>query len=118
MLDQLRTLGVRIAVDDFGTGQSSLVYLKRLPLTTLKIDREFLRDVQQDEADAAIFASIVQLGHSLGLYVIAEGIENAEDRALVERHRCDGMQGYLFAKPMAAHEVASWLRAFHYPAVA
>ncbi|HEY0372180.1 MAG TPA: EAL domain-containing protein [Thermoanaerobaculia bacterium] len=118
VLDQLRTLGVRIAVDDFGTGQSSLVYLKRLPLTTLKIDREFLRDVQSDEADAAIFASIVQLGHSLGLYVIAEGIETAEDRALVERQRCDGMQGYLFARPMAAHDVASWLRAFRYPAVA
>jgi diguanylate cyclase (GGDEF)-like protein/PAS domain S-box-containing protein len=118
VLDQLRTLGVRIAVDDFGTGQSSLVYLKRLPLTTLKIDREFLRDVQRDEADAAIFASIVQLGHSLGLYVIAEGIETAEDRALVERHRCDGMQGYLFARPMAANDVESWLRSFRYPAVA
>ncbi|HEX6099554.1 MAG TPA: EAL domain-containing protein [Thermoanaerobaculia bacterium] len=118
VLDQLRTLGVGIAVDDFGTGQSSLVYLKRLPLTTLKIDREFLRDVQSDEADAAIFASIVQLGHSLGLYVIAEGIETAEDRALVERQRCDGMQGYLFAKPMPAHAVAAWLRAFRYPAVA
>jgi diguanylate cyclase (GGDEF)-like protein len=118
VLDQLRTLGVGIAVDDFGTGQSSLVYLKRLPLTTLKIDREFLRDVQSDEADAAIFASIVQLGHSLGLYVIAEGIETAEDRALVERQRCDGMQGYLFAKPMPAHAVAAWLRAFRYSAVA
>jgi diguanylate cyclase (GGDEF)-like protein len=118
VLDQLRTLGVGIAVDDFGTGQSSLVYLKRLPLTTLKIDREFLRDVQSDEADAAIFASIVQLGHSLGLYVIAEGIETAQDRELVERQRCDGMQGYLFAKPLPAEAVAAWLRAFRYPAVA
>ena len=118
VLDQLRTLGVRIAVDDFGTGQSSLVYLKRLPLTTLKIDREFLRDVLRDGSDAAIFASIVQLGHSLGLYVVAEGIETPEDRALVEQQRCDGMQGYLFSRPMAANAVASWLRAFRYPAVA
>ncbi|HYC88675.1 MAG TPA: EAL domain-containing protein [Thermoanaerobaculia bacterium] len=116
VLDQLRTLGVRIAVDDFGTGQSSLVYLKRLPLTTLKIDREFLRDVQRDAGDAAIFASIVQLGHSLGLYVIAEGIENEDDRALVEGHRCDGMQGYLFSKPMAPREVGAWLAKFRYPA--
>ncbi|HVG22913.1 MAG TPA: EAL domain-containing protein, partial [Thermoanaerobaculia bacterium] len=116
VLDQLRTLGVRIAVDDFGTGQSSLVYLKRLPLTTLKIDREFLRDVQRDAGDAAIFASIVQLGHSLGLYVIAEGIETEEDRRLVEEQLCDGMQGYLFSKPMDAREVAAWLGQFRYPA--
>ena len=115
VLDQLRDLGVRIAVDDFGTGQSSLVYLKRLPLTTLKIDREFLRDVQ-DASDAAIFASIVQLGHSLGLYVIAEGIETDEDRQLVEAQRCDGMQGYFFGRPMAGDAVAEWLRAFRYPA--
>ncbi|MGZ5442585.1 MAG: putative bifunctional diguanylate cyclase/phosphodiesterase [Thermoanaerobaculia bacterium] len=118
VLDQLRTLGVGIAVDDFGTGQSSLVYLKRLPLTTLKIDREFLRDVQSDAADAAIFASIVQLGHSLGLYVIAEGIETVEDRRLVEQQQCDGMQGYLFGRPMAGSAVAPWLRSFRYPAVA
>ncbi|HVE72144.1 MAG TPA: EAL domain-containing protein [Thermoanaerobaculia bacterium] len=116
VLDQLRTLGVRIAVDDFGTGQSSLVYLKRLPLTTLKIDREFLRDVQRDAGDAAIFDAIVQLGHSLGLYVIAEGIETLEDRRLVEAHGCDGMQGYYFGKPMGAREVRSWLAGFRYPA--
>ncbi|HUR83417.1 MAG TPA: EAL domain-containing protein [Thermoanaerobaculia bacterium] len=114
VLDQLRTLGVRIAVDDFGTGQSSLVYLKRLPLTTLKIDREFLRDVQRDAGDAAIFASIVQLGHSLGLYVIAEGIETEGDRMLVEMQRCDGMQGYYFARPMPAAEAGAWLRDFRY----
>ncbi|HEX6082936.1 MAG TPA: EAL domain-containing protein [Thermoanaerobaculia bacterium] len=116
VLDQLRTLGVRIAVDDFGTGQSSLVYLKRLPLTTLKIDREFLRDVQRDAGDAAIFEAIVLLGHNLGLYVIAEGIETEDDRRLVESHRCDGMQGYLFSKPMAPREVGPWLTKFRYPA--
>jgi EAL domain-containing protein (putative c-di-GMP-specific phosphodiesterase class I) len=90
------------------------VYLKRLPLTTLKIDREFLRDVQRDAGDAAIFASIVQLGHSLGLYVIAEGIETEDDRMLVETQRCDGMQGYYFAKPMSAADARSWLRDFRY----
>ncbi|MFP5247408.1 MAG: putative bifunctional diguanylate cyclase/phosphodiesterase, partial [Thermoanaerobaculia bacterium] len=116
VLDQLRTLGVKIAVDDFGTGQSSLVYLKRLPLTSLKIDREFLRDVQREASDAAIFRSIVELGHSLGLYVVAEGIETDADRRLVEEQECDGMQGYLFSKPLAADEVAAWVRGFRYPA--
>ncbi|HEX2060752.1 MAG TPA: EAL domain-containing protein [Thermoanaerobaculia bacterium] len=115
VLDQLRSLGVGIAVDDFGTGQSSLVYLKRFPLTTLKIDREFLRDVQREASDAAIFRSIVQLGHSLGLYVVAEGIENDDDRRLVDEQACDGMQGYFFARPLAAGDVAEWVRAFRYP---
>jgi predicted signal transduction protein with EAL and GGDEF domain len=116
VLDQLRSLGVSIAVDDFGTGQSSLVYLKRFPITTLKIDREFLRDVQREAGDAAIFRSIVQLGHSLGLYVIAEGIETHADRELVEEQECDGMQGYHFSRPLAAEDVPGWVRAFNYPA--
>ncbi|HYO77730.1 MAG TPA: EAL domain-containing protein, partial [Thermoanaerobaculia bacterium] len=116
VLDQLRTLGVSIAVVDFGTGQSSLVYLKRLPITTLKIDREFMRDVQRDANDAAIFRSIVQLGHSLGLYVIAEGIETDADRRMVEEQQCDGMQGYHFSRPISADLVGAWLRSFHYPA--
>ncbi|HEY0141178.1 MAG TPA: EAL domain-containing protein [Thermoanaerobaculia bacterium] len=115
VLDQLRSLGVRIAVDDFGTGQSSLVYLKRLPLDTVKIDREFLRDVQRNQSDAAILASIIQLGHSLNLYVIAEGIENEPDRLLVEAQACDGMQGYLFSRPLPVTDVASFVRSFRYP---
>jgi diguanylate cyclase (GGDEF)-like protein/PAS domain S-box-containing protein len=116
VLDQLRSLGVGIAVDDFGTGQSSLVYLKRFPITTLKIDREFMRDVQREGSDAAIFRSIVQLGHSLGLYVIAEGIETHDDRELVEQQQCDGMQGYHFSRPLRAEDVPAWMRAFNYPA--
>jgi len=116
VLDQLRSLGVGIAVDDFGTGQSSLVYLKRFPITTLKIDREFLRDVQREASDAAIFRSIVELGHSLGLYVVAEGIETHADRELVERQQCDGMQGYHFSRPLPAEDVPAWMRAFNYPA--
>jgi diguanylate cyclase (GGDEF)-like protein/PAS domain S-box-containing protein len=116
VLDQLRSLGVRIAVDDFGTGQSSLVYLKRLPLNTLKIDREFLRDVR-DANDVAILASIIHLGHSLGLYVIAEGIETLADRQLLEEQGCDGMQGYLFSQPIAADAVAGFLERFRYSEV-
>jgi EAL domain-containing protein (putative c-di-GMP-specific phosphodiesterase class I) len=115
VLDQLRSLGVRISVDDFGTGQSSLVYLKRLPLDAVKIDREFLRDVQRNSSDAAILASIIQLGHSLNLYVIAEGIENEPDRLLVESQDCDGMQGYLFSRPLPAADVPAFVGSFQYP---
>ncbi|HET7435744.1 MAG TPA: EAL domain-containing protein [Thermoanaerobaculia bacterium] len=111
VLDALRTLGVKIAVDDFGTGQSSFVYLKRLPLHTLKINREFLRDVQRDN-DTAILASIIQLGHSLGLYVIAEGIETEVEQELVETQGADAMQGYLFSKPMRASDVEAFVRRF------
>jgi diguanylate cyclase (GGDEF)-like protein/PAS domain S-box-containing protein len=116
VLDQLRSLGVRIAVDDFGTGQSSLVYLKRLPLNVVKIDREFLRDAGRDAADAAILASIIQLGHNLNLYVIAEGIETEADRCLVEGQGVDGLQGYLFGRPMPAADVPHFLRDFRYSA--
>jgi diguanylate cyclase (GGDEF)-like protein/PAS domain S-box-containing protein len=118
VLDQLRTLGVRIAIDDFGTGQSSLVYLKRLPVHTLKIDREFLRDVRSEASDAAILESIIHLGHSLGLYVVAEGVELEDDRALLEQQECDGFQGYLFGKPMEASRVGEFLAQFRYPDVA
>jgi diguanylate cyclase (GGDEF)-like protein/PAS domain S-box-containing protein len=114
VLDQLKSLGVAIAVDDFGTGQSSLAYLKRLPLQTVKIDREFLRDIT-NEADAAILRSIIQLGHSLGLYVTVEGIETESDRHLVEQHGADGLQGYLFSRPMAAGAVPPYLAGFRYP---
>jgi diguanylate cyclase (GGDEF)-like protein len=115
VLDQLKTLGVRIAVDDFGTGQSSLAYLKRFPLNTLKIDREFMQGVQNSPTDAAILASIITLGHSLGLYVIAEGIENDADRHIVEEQACDGVQGYLFGKPMHAADIEQYMAGFRYP---
>jgi EAL domain-containing protein (putative c-di-GMP-specific phosphodiesterase class I) len=117
VLDQLKSLGVRLSVDDFGTGQSSLAYLKRLPLHTVKIDREFLRDIGKNPNDSAILSSIIHLGHSLNLYVIAEGIESMEDLRMVEGEECDGFQGYLFSRPMPAHLVASYLGAFRYPQV-
>lgn len=114
VLDQLRSLGMRIAIDDFGTGQSSLAYLKRLPVHTVKIDREFLRDLQEP-GDAAILASIIELGHSLGLYVVAEGIETMAELMLLEDRGCDGMQGYLLGRPVAADGMADMLRAFQWP---
>ncbi|HEX2832481.1 MAG TPA: EAL domain-containing protein [Thermoanaerobaculia bacterium] len=115
VLDQLHSFGVRIAVDDFGTGQSSLAYLKRFPLHTLKIDREFLHDMR-GPSDAAILGSIIALGRSLGLYVVAEGIETAEELELLRHDSCDGLQGYLLGVPMPATEVPAFLRNFRFPA--
>lgn len=115
VLDQLESFGVRIAIDDFGTGQSSLAYLKRFPLHTLKIDREFLHDMRHP-ADAAILGSIIVLGRSLGLYVVAEGVETADELELLRHYGCDGLQGYLLGRPRPAADVPEMVRAFHWPA--
>jgi EAL domain-containing protein (putative c-di-GMP-specific phosphodiesterase class I) len=102
MLEALRALGVRIAIDDFGTGYSSLAYLSRFEVDTLKIDRSFIDQVHVDRERALITSAIVTLGHHLGLEVVAEGVETAEQLAFLTSARCDLAQGYLLGRPAKA----------------
>jgi diguanylate cyclase (GGDEF)-like protein/PAS domain S-box-containing protein len=112
VLHAIRALGVRMAIDDFGTGYSSLAYLKRLPIQTLKIDKEFIGDLDRDPDDAAITSAVIAMGHSLGLNVVAEGVETVGQLDFLRRHGCDEIQGYWLARPMEADGSLQFLRAW------
>lgn len=108
-LQQLRSLGISLSIDDFGTGHSSLAYLKRFPISKLKIDQSFIRDITTDTSDAAIARTVILLGHNLDMRVVAEGVETADQLSILRSYGCDDIQGYYYCRPIAAGEFALWL---------
>lgn len=106
VLRELNEMGLRLAIDDFGTGYSSLSYLRQFPVEKLKIDRSFIRNVAENPSDAAITTAIIRMAKSLGLRVIAEGVENQAQMSFLREHQCDEIQGYFFSRPITAAEVS------------
>jgi EAL domain-containing protein (putative c-di-GMP-specific phosphodiesterase class I) len=111
VLANIKLLGVRLAIDDFGVGYSSLTHLKRFPIDTLKVDRSFIRDLPQNTEDRAITSAIIAMGRSLNLKVVAEGVETLEQEDFLRDHGCDESQGYYFSKPIASDRFVELLRA-------
>jgi EAL domain-containing protein (putative c-di-GMP-specific phosphodiesterase class I) len=110
-LAALKATGVRIAIDDFGTGYSSLAYLQQFPVDTLKIDRSFISAMADSPESGALIRTLVQLGKTLGLETLAEGIEESAQYSQLERDQCDSGQGYLYARPLEADAVEAFLTA-------
>jgi diguanylate cyclase (GGDEF)-like protein/PAS domain S-box-containing protein len=106
LLNELRATGVRVSIDDIGTGYSSLAYLKQFPVSTVKIDKSFVSNVTSDRSDEAIVAAVIGVAHSLDMDVVAEGVEREEQAAFLRQHHCNAMQGFLFGEPML---IEDWL---------
>jgi diguanylate cyclase (GGDEF)-like protein len=116
-LAELKALGVRLSIDDFGTGYSSLAYLQQLAVHKLKIDLSFVRDMTSNSGNAAIVKAVIALGHSLGLEIIAEGVEEAGQARYLRSLQCDVMQGYLISHPLPAAAMTEFLKSFNPPQV-
>jgi diguanylate cyclase (GGDEF)-like protein/PAS domain S-box-containing protein len=117
-VSQLKRLGVGLTIDDFGTGHSSLTYLRRLPVDQLKVDRSFVAGMSRGEQDASIVSAVISLGHDLGLTVVAEGIETADQLRRLQQLRCDEAQGYYFGGPLSADKIMAMVKSGSEPWVA
>ena len=111
-LHKLHAIGVELAIDDFGTGFSSMSYLKKFPVDRLKIDQSFMRGIENNVEDRSITKAIIKLGHSLGLKVIAEGVETEEQMEFLRIRHCQEAQGYLISRPIVAEELAEFIRGY------
>jgi EAL domain-containing protein (putative c-di-GMP-specific phosphodiesterase class I) len=111
LLHAVKAMGVRLAIDDFGVGYSSLAQIRQFPFDILKVDRSFIGDIQHNSEDQAITQAIIAIGKTLNLTVVAEGVETAEQEAFLREHQCDATQGYFFSKPVAPDQFADLLRA-------
>jgi EAL domain-containing protein (putative c-di-GMP-specific phosphodiesterase class I) len=105
LLDCISELGIEISIDDFGTGYSSLAYLKKLPVDTLKIDKEFIRDITEDEDDASIVKSVIALAKSMRIAVLAEGVETKDQLSFLKKEGCSLIQGYYLSQPKPAADI-------------
>jgi EAL domain-containing protein (putative c-di-GMP-specific phosphodiesterase class I) len=108
ILDRIHQKGVQLSIDDFGTGYSSLAYLKKLPVSELKIDKSFVTDMLSSESDATIVNATIQLGHNLGLQVVAEGVENQQTFNTLRSMGCDLQQGFFISRPVPAETITTW----------
>jgi EAL domain-containing protein (putative c-di-GMP-specific phosphodiesterase class I) len=108
ILNQLSDMGISLSIDDFGTGQASLTYLRKLPVEKLKIDQSFVRDMVSNQDDRTIVEATINLAHTLGVEVVAEGVESIETHDLLEQMGCDYVQGYYISKPMDAENIPQW----------
>jgi diguanylate cyclase (GGDEF)-like protein len=110
ILNQLSSMGISLSIDDFGTGQASLTYLKKLPVEKLKIDLSFVKDMVKDNDDQTIVEATIKLAHTLGIEVVAEGVESIEVHDLLQQMGCDYVQGYYISKPMDAEHILKWCK--------
>ncbi len=112
MMNELRAMGVSLSIDDFGTGYSSMGYLQKFPINYLKIDQSFIKELFEESGSAEIIKAMIQLGHTFGLKVVAEGVEAEQILSFIRSEKCDYYQGYFYSKPLEADLIEEKLLAF------